>query len=395
MKYLKRALEEKIRLHINDDKVIVLTGMRRVGKSTLLRQIASGLSNMAWFDFDNPLDVRLFTDIDYNDIYERILVHGKLDKSRRLHIFVDEAQMHPEVSKVAKYLHDHYDVKFFLTGSASYYLKNLFPESLAGRKVLLELFPLSFSEFVEFKGGDTELLADLRLKESVHLLEFEKYDSLYDEYLRWGGFPEIVLATSEVTKRELAKDIFSSYYQKEVVQLGGWHKQDAFRDLMVLLATRVGSQLDLTKISQELGVTRPTLTNYISFLEATYFISLLGKYSGSVDRTIAGSKKVYLCDNGILRVVAETDSSTQLENSIYHQLAHFRAGQVHYYRNQNGKELDFVVDGKVGYEVKSTATSAYVAEAKRLARGAGLKESIVVSKNYTEEGGGVHFAQFI
>ena len=70
MQYFTRQVEKTIRSHLDDDKVIILTGMRRVGKSTLLSHIAEGLSNVVRFDFENPLDVLLFTDVDYNDIYE-------------------------------------------------------------------------------------------------------------------------------------------------------------------------------------------------------------------------------------------------------------------------------------------------------------------------------------
>jgi len=337
----------------------------------------------------------LFTDVDYNDIYERIIIRGGLDRNKRLNVFVDEAQLHPEVSKIAKYLHDHYDIKFFLTGSASYYLKNLFPESLAGRKVIIELYPLSFSEFLLFRGENKLIYKELQAKTTLHIAEYERYDTLYNEYVRWGGFPEVVLAEGERKKEELAKDIFSSYYQREVLQLGEWRKQDIFRDLMILLATRTGSLLDVAKLSQELGINRITVQNYLAFLEATYFVSFIGKHSKSQDRTISGAKKVYFCDNGIMRVISETGLGAQLENTVYHQLAHFGAESVRYYRTVNGKELDFVVDGKIGYEVKTTATPSDISETQNLAKKLGLTKAIVISRIFVERQDGVRFAQFL
>src|SRR3989338_7491348 len=99
----KRKLYYKIKNKIKDKEIIVITGMRRVGKTTILRMI-----------------------------------------------FIEEMQIKPDITKVVKYLYDHYNVKFFLTGSSSFYLKNLFPESLAGRKVIFELYPLDFEEFLLF-----------------------------------------------------------------------------------------------------------------------------------------------------------------------------------------------------------------------------------------------------
>ena len=112
-----------------------------------------------------------------------------MDRNKRLNVFVDEAQLHPEVSKIAKYLHDHYDIKFFLTGSASYYLKNLFPESLAGRKVIIELYPLSFSEFLLFRGENKLIYRELQAKTTLHIAEYDRYDTVYNEHVRRGAYP--------------------------------------------------------------------------------------------------------------------------------------------------------------------------------------------------------------
>ncbi len=396
MLYFTRDIEQQLRTHIDDNKVVVLTGMRRVGKTSLLRELSATIQNKVWFDFENPLDVKIFEGVDYNDTYERIIVHGRLDRNKRVSVFVDEVQLYPEISKIAKYLYDHYDVKFFLTGSASYYLKNLFPESLAGRKVVFELYPLSFREFVLFRGGNIARYDQLRLKKQISLIDCEQFSGLYSEFLRWGGFPEIVLAKDEVTKRELALDIFSSYYQKEVVQLGDWSKQGLIRDLMVLLAARVGSLVDVTKLSQELGTTRVTLSSYLAFLEATYFISFASRFSKSSDRAVAGLRKVYLCDNGIMRVIAETTTGMQLENAVYQQLAR-RSGEqkIAYYRTERGKEIDFVLGQKELYEVKRTATKSDVMILKRMQEVVKMKHAVVVSEQYVEEQGGVVFAAFL
>lgn len=131
--------------------------MRRVGKTTILRELYNAVpDNKIWFDFENPLDIKYFEDIDYNDVYQNIIQKGNLKTQKRVYVFIDEVQLYPEISKVVKYLIDHYKVKFVLTGSASYYLKNLFPESLAGRKIIFEMYPLDFEEFLVFKKENGE-----------------------------------------------------------------------------------------------------------------------------------------------------------------------------------------------------------------------------------------------
>ena len=161
--YYQRTIENQIKKNLANNKVLILTGMRRVGKTTLLKEIFKNLSsNKIWFDFENPLNVKYFEDIDYDGVYQNILNKG-LDKNKKIYVFIDEAQNYPEISKVIKYLNDHYNIKFVLTGSASFYLKNLFPESLAGRKIIYELFPLNFEEFLRFKGQDTARYKKLKL----------------------------------------------------------------------------------------------------------------------------------------------------------------------------------------------------------------------------------------
>jgi predicted AAA+ superfamily ATPase len=133
-------------------------------------------------------------------------------------------------------------VKFFLTGSAGFYLKNLFTESLAGRKVLFELFPLSFQEFLAFKG------VTVKVPEDVSLITRPIFDlllPLYEEYMLFGGFPGVVLRRSSEEKRRALEDIFTSFFQLEVIQLGDFRKNDVIRDLMLLLMQRLGSRLDL------------------------------------------------------------------------------------------------------------------------------------------------------
>src|SRR3989344_1870242 len=147
----KRLLYYELIKYINHKNALLITGMRQVGKTTLMRQVFEDVGEpKLWFDFDNPLHQKVFEDEDYKVIYKRLTDMGK--KAGKLSVFIDEIQNFPEITRVIKYLIDHNDVKFYLTGSSSFYLKNLFPESLSGRKFLYELPPLSFREYLYFKN---------------------------------------------------------------------------------------------------------------------------------------------------------------------------------------------------------------------------------------------------
>lgn len=392
--YYSRQIEPKIRKNLENDEAIIITGMRRVGKTSLLKKIFDALpENKIWFNFENPLDIKYFEGIDYNDVYSNVANKGDLDKNKRIYVFIDEVQHYPEISKIVKYLIDYYKIKFVLTGSASYYLKNLFPESLSGRKIIFELYPLDFEEFLIFKGEDIGKYRKTKNRKIINQLDYESYNKYYDEFIEWGGFPAVVLSDGISRKEQMLKDIFSSYYQNEIIGLSDYRKNEKIRDLILLLASRVGSQLDLVKLSQELGINRTTVYSYLSFLQATYFIHLLAPFSKSIDRKVSGSQKVYFCDNGILKTIANFNSGQLLENAVYNQLK--TKGSLTYFRKPSGAEIDFVLDKKIAYEVKTTATASYSGDLKRSMETAKLKEGFLISKNFVKEMNGVIFGEFL
>jgi uncharacterized protein len=393
--YYSRNIDRKLKKNLQSSQAIVVTGMRRVGKTTTLRELYETIpTNKIWFDFENPLDIKYFEDNDYNDIYQNIIQKGNLNIQKRIYVFIDEVQWYPEISKIVKYLIDHHGVKFVLTGSASYSLKNLFPESLAGRKIIFEMYPLNFEEFLLFKKENKERYQKIKKKKYITELDYELYDGYYAEFIEWGGFPEVVLATDQNVKQERLEDIFGSYYQQEVVNLAGYRKVHKVRDLIMLLATRVGSQLDLVKLSQELQIQRTTVYAYLAFLQDTYFIHLVSKFSSSMDREVSGTQKVYFCDNGILKVMARIDDGHMLENAVYNQLK--IKGNVRYFRKKSGAEIDFILDKKIAYEVKQTASMVDVQNLLRTRRLVKLEKSFVVSKRYIKvDGDHVLFGQFI
>ena len=381
--YYPRKIEEQLKKNLRSRQAIIVTGMRRVGKTTMLRELYKAVfDNKIWFDFKNPLDIKYFEDIDYNDIYKNIIQKGNLNPLKRIYVFIDEVQIYPEISKIVKYLIDHYSVKFILTGSASYYLKNLFPESLSGRKIIFEMYPLDFEEFLVFKKENMERYRKIKNKKNITELEYKLYDIHYREFIEWGGFPEVVLANDKNAKQQRLEDIFASYYQQEVINLADYRKGHKVRDLIMLLATRVGSQLDLIKLSQELQVQRTTIYSYLAFLQDTYFIHLISKLSKSIDREVSGMQKIYFCDNGILKTMARVSDGQLLENAVYNQLK--TRGRVNYFRKKSGAEIDFILDKKTAYEVKRTASPIDIHKLGKTRLLAKLNQGFVVSQEYVK-----------
>jgi hypothetical protein len=384
----KRLLYYELIKYLNHKNALLITGMRQVGKTTLMRQIFDEVREpKTWFDFDNPLDQKVFEDEDYNVIFKRLVEMGK--KSGKLSVFIDEIQNFPEITKVIKYLIDHQGVKFYLTGSSNFYLKNLFPESLSGRKFLYELSPLSFQEYLYFKD-------DLSLKEVqtyacqpalnknsvfIHKARIAEYT----DFLEFGGFPEVVTTPDKDVKRLVLKNIFASFFEKDIKILSDYSDIRELRDMILLLVPRVGSMLDVTRLSSELAIDRVKIYRFLEFLQGTFFIRLLPRFSRSLDRAVAGGKKVFFTDTGLLNTIGKVSEAQIFENAVINQLSSH--GKVSFYNKRNTAEIDAILDKQTAFEIKLTGTQRDLTKVTTLSAGLGLSRAYVVSQRFQDKPG--------
>jgi len=383
-----RKILPKLEKEIDKKEIVVVTGMRQVGKTTILQQIFSIIKskNKAFLDAGNPLHRKVFDEVNYDQVMQNLRKFGIID-NQNAYVFIDEIQNMPEISMVIKYLYDHFQVKFFVTGSSSYYLKNLFPESLAGRKIIYEMFPLSFSEFLEFKGVQKKSVFTFSEKEKTrNKLTPDLYDAYLDEYIEFGGFPGIVLENDINRKKELLDNVFRSYFEIDIKNLADFRELSKLRDLILMLVSRVGSKLDITKLSSELNISRETIYSYLSFLEQTYFISMIPQYPKSIDRKSSGSKKLYYCDSGLANYLGRL-SEGQLFENIIHQNLKILYKDICYFATSNGAEIDFIIEDKYAFEVKLSADKKDVKNTKRLTTDIGLTEGFVISKKFLDQKG--------
>lgn len=382
----KRLLFYEIKKQIFHKNALVITGMRQVGKTTLMRQLYDEFTDIPklWFDLDNPLDQKIFESVDYNGLYARLTTLAG-SKGEKLLVCIDEIQNLPDITKVIKFLIDHFGVKFIVTGSSNFYLKHLFPESLAGRKFLYELQPMRFLEFLYFK--DHLSLAEAEIPEltqniqSVNEIEHYRREAFYEEYLGFGGFPEVVVTPDIKTKQLVLKHIFTSFFEKDLQILSDYKDIRQLRDFILLLVPRVGSMLDVSKLAGELGVERAKIYGYLEFLQGTFFIRLVPKFSQSVDRTVAGGKKLYFNDVGILNSIGAVNRGQLLENAVANQLSAY--GPCSFYNKRNTAEIDGIVDKKIAIEIKLAGTSADYRKLTKLTQTLGLKQAWVVSLKYS------------
>jgi len=375
-----RAIYSDIEKHLDTPEAVILTGMRRTGKTTLLTLIRDHLKtdNKLFLDLENPLNRKYFEEEDYEKIKATLEFLG-LNFRKRPYILLDEIQHMRTLPSVIKYFIDHHKAKFFVTGSASYYLKNLFTESLAGRKAIFELFPLTFREFLAFKQSPFKIPAnEAALTKPI----FNAIDRLYDEYMRYGGFPEIVLKEDAKEKAKALEDVFTSFFQLEVLQLGDFRRNDVIRDLMLLLMQSTGAKLDIQRMSRDLKVSRPALYDYLAFLEGTYFIKTIRPFSKGRSTEVRKMPKVYVCDTGLVNHFARLDEGHIFENSIFQNLR--IKGDLNYYQRKSGVEIDFILNHKDAYEVKINPGASDLRKMKELSNELGLKSCRMISRKFSE-----------
>lgn len=367
---------------LNDSRTIVITGMRRVGKTTSLYWLLEKVNskNKIYLDLER-LDQRAVFQEDNYDLVINFLRNRGLDPSQPMTVALDEIQYVPNLPSVVKYLSDHYQIKFLLTGSSSFYLKNYFTESLAGRKVVFEMYPLTFGEFLDFRGvtyQTREQFDQMRFDP----YEFERLKEYYEDYLLYGGLPDIVLEERPATRKDILNDIFSSYINIDVRTLADFQKMGELQKLLHVLALRIGNKLEVTKLASVVGVSRPTLLQYLEFLEKTYVINRLPAFAGG-DKPASLAKKLYFCDNGIAGILAQIGEGALFENAIHNQLRRF--GDLAYLAKGSEYEIDFVLQqtAPIAFEVKYHPTSSDYDKLSRIAEKHRIQQKWIIGKYAT------------
>lgn len=383
--YKKRKLLDILVKHSDAREAIVVTGFRRVGKTVLLRHIyeQTATKNKIFLDMESPVNQRAFADDNFDNI-KAYLARLGIDFNKRAYVFLDEIQSVRNLPSVVKYLYDHNDIKFYLTGSSSFYLKNWFSESMAGRKFLFELYPLDFEEFLHFKG--------VKVKPDAG---FELLSALYEEYLVYGGFPGVALTESAEEKLLRLDDILGSYFKLDVLELANFRDNQKLKDLLFLLSSRVASKPEVSKLAESLGVSRQTVSGYLDFFEQTYLIHYLRPVSGSKDVQIKHMPKIYFGDTGILNRVAQVSRGQLFENKVFNQLFtklsyEGKLGQfsenIGYFQKKSGAEIDFILEGKTALEVKIKGGRFDVKKLQRIAIKLGITNCLVISLDRINKG---------
>ena len=347
-----RKLIPRIFSFINDKETIVIHGSRQVGKTSILSLIINRLKtklniregNIFYFDLE---DFNLLDMCNSGADKTVSFLKGKgADFSKKVYIFIDEIQYLNNPSSFLKLFHDRYEdkIKLIVSGSSSFQIKNKFKDSLAGRIVDFELFPLDFDEFLEFKGARYDLTADLPdiLKNEIN--------NLYKEFILYGGYPAIVLEDIIEKKEMKLKQIINAYIKKDIKDLAEIRQIDKFNSLIKVLAAQTGGLLNVLELSSTVGLAKQTIEEYLFLLENTYIIKRIKPFHKNIRSELTKMPKMYFEDTGIANILANKTFLSEIngalfENSVYTQLRKkLNVEDIYFWRTNKQQEIDFVLE---------------------------------------------------
>ncbi len=357
--------------HLTKPQHSILIGARQVGKTTLVKQLAGILeeqgSHHYFLTFEDPAVLEAINQHPEN-IFNYTSLPSAMPPGEKLYLIIDEVQYAKNPSNFLKLLYDKYrdQVKVIATGSSAFYIDKSFKDSLAGRKKVFELFPLSFDEFLHFKQENSlvEEWHEMRRRQNYQGPNRLKINLLFDEYMVYGGYPEVVLAETEKEKQEVLKELVNSYMKKDALEAGVREKLKFFQ-LARLLADQAGNMVNNNELGNTLQMTGPTVDNYIYIMQKSFILNLLSPFYGNLRKELTKMNKVFFSDNGLRNALTNNfgkfndraDKGELLENYVYNRLRKlYEADNLHYWRTADGNEVDFIVEQtiKVGlaYEIK-------------------------------------------
>lgn len=360
MKYYPRTIEKKLKDALTRKEAIFLLGARQVGKTTLMKHLMEEFADNStlYFDLEDLSNLSIINK-GVNE-FLAFLSSQELAKNKTNFIFIDEIQYANDFSSLIKYIVDHHSdrYKLVLSGSSSLQIKKKFKESLVGRKLVFELYSLSFSEFCAFKDESAiskKLLETdpYKLEEDPLRFESEKMRNLLKEFLLYGGFPKVVLERKKEDKIRDLEDIVNSYIMKDIRHIFNLEKIEQFNHLIKLLAVFMGKELNISKLSNETKLHKQTLEHYLNALESGYITKIIKPYHKNLATELRKIPKCYFIDNGIRNFLVSNFSEIEfrpdrgelLENFVFSQLLK-KAGsltKINYWRTKNKQEIDFIL----------------------------------------------------
>lgn len=346
--YFKRAIVQEFNRKLLPNKVLILLGARRVGKTELITNYLQTIPSNSYLKLNGEdiKDANLLKERSVSN-YQRLLLNIDL-------LVIDEAQIIPDIGLILKLIVDSIPgIKIIATGSSIFDLNNNLGEPLVGRKNTLYLFPLAHIEFAPYEN----------YKQTTENLE---------QRLLFGGYPELEQYTDWEDKKEYLYEIINSYLLKDILIFDGIKHSDKIYDLLRLIAYQVGKEVSLLELATQLQMSKNTVANYLDLLSKVFVVFKVEGFSRNLRKEIVKSSRWYFYDNGIRNGIINNfnrlDSRADIGDLWENYLASERVKKQNYqkikaknyfWRTYDQQELDWLEEkGEelAGFEFKWSET---------------------------------------
>lgn len=361
---MKRHLDLKIGQHFKKYKqVLILLGSRQVGKTTIVKKI---FPNSAYFLVDNEPIRKILESYDI-ETYKTLINENSKE------IIIDEIHLLENPGRAVKIIYDQLEnIKIIITGSSSFHIKNKTGESLAGRKIDYNIYPLTFSEYLNQKGIENDLnfnilekvINDDRYSSGDQLYKFD-INNILNGVLIYGQYPHLIKNPND---EKYLLNFVDSLIFKDILELNLIEDKKLAKDLLRLLAFQIGNLINYSELANSLKADQRTIKRYIEIFEQSFILFRLYPYSKNKRDEISKAAKIFFHDTGIRNALigdfseleSRTDKGALFENFIISELIKQdsysdKNFKFYYWRTKQGSEIDVVLEkgnDLIGVEVK-------------------------------------------
>jgi len=341
--YIPQRQLNNIKKIISPQKAVIVYGPRRCGKTTLLKEMLKDIKGEYLFVSGEDITVQEYLSSQSIEKLRNFL-------GRRKFLIIDEAQKIKNIGINIKLMLDHIsDVKVVATGSSSFDLAKQIGEPLTGRKITLKMFPLAQLELDKIQTRD-------------------KTDSLLEQRLVYGSYPEIVLSADNNQKSIYLREIVGSYLYKDILELDGIRHSEKLVRLLQLLAFQIGKEVSCNELGGQLSMSKNTVEKYLDLLEKAFVVFSLKGFSRNLRKEISKNSRYYLYDVGIRNALVNNFNLLSMRDDVGMLWENYiiierikkqeylqKPANNYFWRTYDRKEIDFIEEkgGRLyGYEIK-------------------------------------------
>jgi len=338
--YVKRFLEGKLLKHMGGREILAIVGPRQCGKTTLLRHIFEGLEKAVFLDFEDRETLELFEE----DAKSFIELYVKPYD----YVFIDEFQYAKEGGKKLKFIYDTCSAKLVVSGSSASALSIQSIKYLVGRIFVFNLYPFSFEEYLSFKEPG---LYSIYAKNDLTKPVVERIMPYFNEFCLFGGYPRVALAADEEEKETVLRNIYNTYFLKEVKEILNLPDDYKLSRLINALALQIGNIINYNELSDITTFTHKELLNHMNILEKTFITIRSLPFYTNKRTELVKSPKIFFLDNGFRNAVIKNfqnirnrqDKGMLYENFVASELQK-KGMEVKFWRTKSKAEVDFVIE---------------------------------------------------